>query len=164
MANGTKKQAKPKTPQRKTAAKGTKHAGGRPPKFDNPQTMGKKIDEYFKSCRTKSGRWKSGVPPTIAGLALALGFLDRRSVYDYSERSEEFSHAVKKARLIIESYHEAALSRPACTGPIFWLKNNAEYADKTEFTGPRGGPIEIANLTPEERKARIAQLLAKASK
>lgn len=35
------------------------------------------------------------------------------------------------------------------------------FADKLELSGPDGGPIEVANMTPEQRKERLAELLAK---
>lgn len=38
------------------------------------------------------------------------------------------------------------------------------FADKLELSGPDGGPIEVANMTPEQRKERLAELLAKRGK
>lgn len=35
------------------------------------------------------------------------------------------------------------------------------FTDKTELTGKDGGPIELTALSPEERKARIAELQQK---
>ena len=121
--------------------------------------MGAKVDAYFTSLA--KGRGKSE-PPTMAGLALALGFLDRQSLRDYSERTEAFSCVVKKACLQIQAFHEKRLSGQYPTGSIFWLKNHSGYADRTELSGPGGGPFEVVTLTPEQRDARIAEILAKA--
>lgn len=62
-------------------------------------------------------------PATITGLALYLGFIDRRSFYDYEYRGV-FSHVIKKARLRVEYNYEKRLDtskNPA--GQIFVLKN-----------------------------------------
>lgn len=51
------------------------------------------------------------------------------------------------------------------TAQMFWLKNREpeRWKDKQELqhTGKDGGPIEISSLTPEERKRRIDELIAK---
>lgn len=117
---------------------------GRPLKFKTAIELEKQIDKYFEKCvdeilRDEEGRPlvnKSGIvavishPPTVAGLALWLGFEDRRSMYDYKDRPE-FSHTIKKAILRIEENAENALiSGKASTGAIFWLKNHG-WTDKT---------------------------------
>lgn len=108
-----------------------KHAGGRPPKYTAPATMAEKIAAYFESLRGEGD--KPDRPPTMAGLALALGFLDRQSLRDYSARSEEYSCLVKKARLRIEAHHEERLSGANCTGSICWMNNHAGYTTTTEL-------------------------------
>ena len=60
------------------------------------------IDEYFER------RQEVSVPPTVAGLALWLGFEDRQSIYDYKERPA-FSCTIKKAITRIEEYAEMQL-------------------------------------------------------
>ena len=40
-------------------------------------------------------------------------------------------------------------------------KHLGMFTDKVELTGKDGGPIETATLTPEERQARINELIAK---
>lgn len=117
---------------------------GRPLKYKTVAELEKKIKEYFDKCvdvilKDEEGRPlvnKSGIvamiphPPTVAGLALYLGFEDRRSLYDYKERPE-FSHTIKKAILKIEENAENALiTGKASTGAIFWLKNHG-WTDKT---------------------------------
>ena len=99
-----------------------------PPKFETPEQLQKKIDEYFENCPdTKTFTTKSGeeilVPiPTITGLALFLGFESRQSFYDYEKR-EMFSYTIKRARLQIEKSYEQMLFGQNCAGAIFALKN-----------------------------------------
>jgi len=51
---------------------------------------------------------------------------------------------------------------PDVTAQIFWLKNRRpdRWRDRQEHTGLNGGPIETYAMTPEERKARLAELEA----
>jgi transposase len=65
----------------------------------------------------------------------------------------------------IEYADEEVYIPPDTTAAIFWLKNRkpAEWRDKQEFehTGKDGGPIQYEDMTPEERKSRIEELLNK---
>ena len=165
MAKGAKGPAKKKIsqPQKRAGTKprsNGKHPGGRPPVFDEPKTMAEKIEAYFADLGPKGT--KAGQPPTIAGLALALGFLDRKSITHYSEK-EEFFPVVKAARLRIEAFHEGRLSGTAPVGSIFWLKNHSEYSDRQELTGANGGPLttataELSGLSPSEVDSLLAAL------
>ncbi len=69
--------------------------------------------------------------PSVTGLALALGFSDRRSLIDYSKK-EEFFHTVKSAKLRVENAIEQRLFYQNATGSIFNLKNNFDWRDKSE--------------------------------
>lgn len=132
---------------------------GAPLKFETPEELQKKIDEYFdiKCAPTpildsegKQVYLKNGSPslkynpPTVAGLALYLGFSDRRSIYDYKDR-EIFSHTVKAAITRIEEYAEQQLSIGQATGAIFWLKNHG-WVDKseTELSGKDGKDLTVS--------------------
>ena len=90
---------------------------GRPPTFATPEELDEKVQAYVAACR------EDELPPTVSGMALHLGFVSRQSFYDYGKRPT-FSYTIKRARLLIEAYHEAALFRPGCGGSIFWLKNH----------------------------------------
>jgi len=113
------------------------HAGGRPPKYSDALKLAEAIDDYFNSLVIDEEHSK---PPTMAGLALAIGYADRRSLYDAEARKDEFAHIIKKARVTIENYWESRLATQSCTGAIFWLKNHADYKDKTqqELSAPEG--------------------------
>ncbi|KPJ66555.1 MAG: hypothetical protein AMJ43_07960 [Coxiella sp. DG_40] len=110
---------------------------GRKKKFQTEEEMQDAIDKYFKSVDWTPSRDEEGRPipfmnaPTITELALALGFADRRSLYDYLKK-DVYTHTIKSAISKIESLHEKNLisGRPS-TGSIFWLKN-VGWQDKTE--------------------------------
>jgi len=104
---------------------------GRPRILHSLETTISLIDLYFKSNPEK---------PTIAGLALHLGFSDSKSIRDYVDRDDEFSPPIKKAIGRIEAEHESRLYGPNCTGSIFWLKNKG-WKDSHDVTSG-GKPIQ----------------------
>jgi hypothetical protein len=65
----------------------------------------------------------------------------RKTLWDYAAKPG-FSDAVEKARTRLEMAWEKRLAGTACTGAIFWLKNQG-WTDKTEqeISGKGGGPI-----------------------
>jgi hypothetical protein len=83
---------------------------------------------------------------TITGLAV---FLDtsRRTLVDYEERDDEFSHTIKTAKNKIEEFWELQLLGAHATGPIFNLKNNYQWQDKTETDITTKG--EALNTAPD---------------
>lgn len=108
---------------KKTTAKATRKVSkkdwGRPAVFRTPAEMLEKVYAYFHKQKAEEK------PPTIAGLALFLGFCDRQSLFDYQTRSEGFTCVIKRARTIIEEWHERMLAEgKANAGNIFWLKNH----------------------------------------
>ncbi len=120
-------------------------AAGQPPYYKNAEELKTAIEAYFKSLEHETKAEDGSVTvdivrsPTVAGLAYALGFMDRQSIYDQKDRNEEFSCIIKRAVLYIESYHEGNLTDgKSPTGSIFWLKNHG-WTDMQEIknTGPR---------------------------
>ena len=98
--------------------------GGRPRLYSTPEEMQAKVDEYFA---TES-------QPTMTGMILFLGFVDRRSASDYEQRNDEFSPIIKNARARIERLYESIIlyrKEGQVTGPIFALKQFG-WTDKTE--------------------------------
>jgi len=118
------------------APKGNKFAlgneGGRPAMWDNVDELEQKIINYFDSCKpiVEEGNIIDFGTPTITGLALALGFASRQSIYDYKGK-EEFAYTIKKALLRVENGYEKRLSHNGATGAIFALKNMG-WKDKQE--------------------------------
>jgi hypothetical protein len=117
-------------------------SGGRPLKFKTVAELQKKIDKFFKECDIKSD------PYTITGLALALD-TTRETLMDYQER-EEYSDAIKKAKLRCQNYAERMLYKIRPTGPIFALKN---YGWKDENTTTVVLPKPIQDVYEDQRNA-----------
>jgi len=100
-----------------------KHAGGRPPLFSTVEEIQCVIDAYFESCKpeyvkdaddkimqnSKGQPVMKLNPPTITGLAIALGFNSRATIYEYEKKNDQFSDTIKKARLLCENYVEKGL-------------------------------------------------------
>lgn len=107
------------------------HPGGRPPIFNSPEEMQTLIDKYLEE--------ESHV--TICGLAIALGFCSRGTLYEYAKK-EEFSDTVKRAMLKIENEYEKRTNSTAPTGPIFVLKNMG-WSDKKEVDNTHKFPDGI---------------------
>lgn len=118
----------------------------RPPKFESADEMQKKIDAYFKACEghtpfDQNGnpiRDKKGVtiivdahPPTVTGLALALGFATRKSLLDYQARNKEFLNTIQRAKLRVEQYAEERLfDRDGVNGAKFSLQHNFGWREE----------------------------------
>jgi len=137
-----------------------KNPEGRPLKFKNKEELEKKINEYFENCPDfkiityfdkNSGEVIEHkiMTPTISGLALFLGFCDRRSFYDYEEYPE-FSHTIKKARSKIENEYEKQLWNDKCAGAIFALKNLG-WVDKVEQDVNLSDSLNIEVITKKNK-------------
>jgi hypothetical protein len=60
--------------------------------------------------------------PTLAGLALYLGFNSRED-FDYYENKGKFANVLKRGRLRIETEYEKKLHQQSSAGAIFALKS-----------------------------------------
>lgn len=110
--------------------------GGRPRIVESPEEFERRAHAYFDECE------KGGVFKTITGLALAVGFAERQSLYDYQARPE-FSVVVKRARLVVENDYEQRLAGGKPTGAIFALKNMG-WRDRHELDHRTpDGPLEV---------------------
>jgi hypothetical protein len=128
---------------------------GRPLKYETPEELQEAIDSYFEECSPEMVKDKDGNivrdnqgrpvfkmnPPTITGLALHLGFADRRSIYEYKEKPQ-FTLTIKKARLKCENFIEKGLytGEIPAAGAIFSLKNfgwsdrhDINFKDETDY-------------------------------
>jgi len=94
---------------------------GRPLKWKTVKILQSKIDAYFAS--TPKEEW------TITGLAMALD-TSRRVLVEYEGR-DEYSNAVKKAKMKVENGYEIDLKKHGRSGTIFALKN-FDWRDKQE--------------------------------
>lgn len=136
----------------------TKKAVGRPPKYKSKEEIEEKIDAYFKQCEGEVLKDNNGNtvfnkfgnpviinqrPPTVTGLALALGFSTRLSLLNYQGK-KEFMNTITRAKARVEAYAEERLfDRDGTSGAQFSLRNNFKgWTEKTE-------------LDEEEQQARI---------
>ncbi len=116
-----------------------KRTVGRPPKYKCKEEIEGKIQEYFKKCEGKILRDDNGniiydkfghpvildrKPPTVTGLALALGFASRQALLNYQGK-KEFNDTITRAKSYIEQYAEERLfDRDGVNGAKFSLINN----------------------------------------
>lgn len=135
-----------------------KKVTGRPPKYRSAKQMQSKIDEYFKSCEGEYLKDDNGKivlnkfgqpivvnskPPTVTGLALALGFTSRQALLNYQEKPE-FIDTITRAKSKVEQYVEERLfDRDGANGAKFSLANN--------FRGWKQ-QIEVSGLDKEKSK------------
>lgn len=135
------------------------HPGGRPRIVKTPELFDAKVQEYREECEAR------GEPITFTGMALHLGFADRRSFYDYAA-NPQFSLSVKKAQALVEREYEKRLHGQNVAGAIFALKNHG-WSDRTDLThsGPDGGPIQTQEVDELRRNfaSRIAGIAARIS-
>lgn len=141
----------------------TKKAVGRPPRYKSKEEIEEKIEEYFKECEGEILKDDEGKPifnkygspvviqqrpPTVTGLALALGFTSRQALLNYQAK-KEFVDTITRAKSRVEAYAEERLfDRDGTSGAQFSLRNNFKgWTEKTELDG-------------EEQRARIEQIRA----
>ena len=127
----------------------TKKAVGRPPKYKSKEEIEEKIDAYFKQCEGEVLKDNNGNtvfnkfgnpviinqrPPTVTGLALALGFSTRLSLLNYQGK-KEFMNTITRAKARVEAYAEERLfDRDGTSGAQFSLRNNFKgWTEKTEL-------------------------------
>lgn len=114
-------------------------AAGRPAFYTDPEELKNAIQEYFDSCVPvwgDDGQLRELNNPTVSGLAYALGFESRQSMYDYEKR-EQFSYIIRRARLFVESHYEKNLCNPQikAMGSIFALKNMGWFDKAPDSNG-----------------------------
>ena len=135
------------------------HAGGRPPFYKTPAEMQELIDEYFEDCAGEVLKDKDGEvmynkygepiiygakPPTITGLALALGFTSRLALLNYQDKPE-FVNTVTRAKARVEAYAEARLfDKDGANGAKFSLANNfKQWTEKSQIDATVDSKVTI---------------------
>lgn len=109
-------------------------------KYTSAAKMQEVIDAYFDGCEGRqltdengdTVKDKNGIPvivgahpPTVTGLALALGFKTRQSLLNYQARSKAFDDIITIAKSRCEEYAERRLyDRDGVNGAKFSLANN----------------------------------------
>ncbi|MDD5060923.1 MAG: terminase small subunit [Candidatus Marinimicrobia bacterium] len=122
-----------------------KHPGGRPLLFETPEDLQNAVDLYFLTCDSPD----KPQPKSVCGLALALGFVDRQSIYDYEKRPQ-FSCIIKRALLMVEENYEIMASHSKnAAGPIFILKNMG-WKDRVEQE--LSGSLQVVRVELPQKK------------
>lgn len=121
-----------------------KRPGGKPPKYKTAAEMQERIDQYFSDCQGELLQDENGPvldkygneiylhqrPPTVTGLALALGFTSRQSLLDYQAK-REFLDTITRAKARCEQYAEERLfDRDGTNGAQFSLRANFGWNNK----------------------------------
>lgn len=139
---------------------------GRPPKYTSKEEIEGLIEKYFAECEGEILKDKDGKavlnkngrpiiinqkPPTVTGLALALGFATRQGLLNYQGK-KEFLDTITRAKSMVEKYTEERLfDREGVNGAKFSLTNNFKgWNEKV--------PTE---LDEEEQKSRVDLLKKK---
>lgn len=132
-------------------------AAGAPRKWKSVKAMQEAIDAYFKKCEGEplivdgsAAVDKYGVPiiinvkpPTVTGLALALGFTGRQALLDYQARPE-FADTITRAKSQCEEYAESRLyDKDGANGAKFSLGCNFGWNSENEKSGD---PAALAAL------------------
>ena len=128
--------------------------------------MSEAIEKYFKDCEghpltddngntvyDKNGNPVIiGVhPPTVTGLALALGFKTRQSLLNYQARTDKFNDIITVAKSRCEEYAESRLyDRDGVNGAKFSLMNN--------FKGWREKPAEDSTAALDKLDEVLAKI------
>lgn len=126
----------------------------RPLKYKTREELEKAIEQYFIDCAGEPVKDDDGEPviykgrpiiinskpPTVTGLAYALGFQSRQALLNYQGRVQ-FNDAILRAKLRIEQYTEERLfDKDGVNGAKFSLTNNFKgWSDRPEEHGGEDG-------------------------
>lgn len=122
---------------------------GRPLKFNSPEELENKIEEYYRYCKDSDRKI------TVTGLAWYLD-VNKQTLTNYEKAEEngwlkrldedtrsKYIEIIKKAKIYIEScYEEMLFHKESVIGAIFTLKNNYGWVDKQEVINTNNN-IEI---------------------
>lgn len=116
------------------------------PKYRTPEQMQAVIDAYFEECNGKPAIGPDGCaltdkygepvivgahPPTVTGLALALGFTSRQALLNYQAK-KAFVDTVTRAKARCEEYAERRLyDRDGARGAQFSLEHNFRWLEQS---------------------------------
>ena len=122
----------------------------RPLKYKTVAELQAAIDQYFEDCKGKplldddgnAVLTKHGAPiilgakpPTVTGLALALGFNSRQALLNYQAK-KAFNDTIMRAKSRCEEYAESRLyDRDGARGAEFSLKYNFRWEEKRNEEG-----------------------------
>ena len=138
----------------------------RPLKYKTVAELEAAIDQYFADCEGELLRNEDGTvltdkhgnpivlgakPPTVTGLALALGFTGRKQLLDYQGR-KAFCNTITRAKSRCEEYAESRLyDRDGSRGAAFSLEYNFRWKDQQNGTQvPDDGFLDALKADAED--------------
>ena len=141
---------------------------GKAPKYTSVKEVEDKIAPDFEKCKgypladdegkqvyIKFGQpiFADVHPPTVTGLALALGFTSRQALLNY-QATPHFVYTMTRAKARVEQYAEERLfDRDGSNGAQFSLRNNFKGWDVDKKNDDSGeGKITIVNNIPRPEK------------
>lgn len=141
---------------------------GKAPKYTSVKEVEDKIAQYFEKCKgypltddegkqvyNKFGQpiFVDVHPPTVTGLALALGFTSRQALLNYQAKPQ-FVDTITRAKARVEQYAEERLfDRDGSNGAQFSLRINFKGWDVDKKNDDSGeGKITIVNNIPRPEK------------
>ena len=144
---------------------------GSVPRFKKPEEIQEKVDQYFKECegtllRDHNGdpmltKWGDPIyidrkPPTVTGLALALGFKSRSGLR-YYQGKKMFKDVILEAKSRVEQYVEEQLfTRDGAKGAQFSLRYNFKNWETESAKEEKKGPmVSIINDIPKDSTIQI---------
>lgn len=166
------------------APKGNKYAvgnnGGRPPMYSNVEEFDNEVNDYFdiwikgekgeeefnveidgNNKTLKREVWiRDPEPPTITGLALYLGFANRKALFDYGLK-DEFSNSVKRAKARVENSYEKNLYNNGSAGSIFALKNFGWKDERSIDHTTQGEKINNSTILTDLSESTLKELAEK---
>ena len=103
------------------------------PELVSPEELSERVEKYLADSKVDS------LPLTLTGLAIALGFASRQSLYDYEKR-EGYKFIIQRAKLIVEHGYEMQVAKGRGDGGIIFTLKNMGWSDKQELahTSPDG--------------------------
>ena len=106
---------------------------GNPRRWRSAKALQAAVDAYFEECS------EEGRVPSVAGLALALGFMSRQALARYTDRMHEENNddyvvVITSAKTRIEEANiQLAYNKEASAGARFMLQNGFNYSEKQEI-------------------------------
>lgn len=140
----------------------------RPKMYKTVKEMQEVIDRYFEKCQGRPLLDEDGhvltdkrgnpvmigeVPPTITGLALALGFSSRQTLLNY-QGQKGFMDTITRAKSRCEAYTEQRLfDKDGARGAEFSLKYNYRWED------PQQGRLQDEKAAGDELTVTLEGLV-----
>ncbi|MGI9450089.1 MAG: hypothetical protein ACR2QH_05540 [Geminicoccaceae bacterium] len=109
------------------ASKLSKRRRGRPGIFGKPEVFRAYCEAYFEHLQYEDDRKtlrKEPTAPTVARLALFVGFGHVQTFHEQANRGSEFHDVVTWCRSKIRAYHEERVAA-SLEGSFAWLRRNA---------------------------------------